>query len=30
MTAARLLPSLLLPPLLGLLGQWLFQLFDQK
>ncbi|HKT36447.1 MAG TPA: permease [Nitrospira sp.] len=30
MTAARLLPSLLLPPLLGLMGQWLFQLFDQK
>jgi uncharacterized protein len=30
MTAARLLPSLLLPPLLGLIGQWLYQLFDQK
>jgi hypothetical protein len=30
MTAARLLPSLLLPPLLGLVGQWLYQLFDQK
>jgi hypothetical protein len=30
MTAARLLPSLCLPPLLGLMGQWLFQLFDEK
>jgi uncharacterized membrane protein YraQ (UPF0718 family) len=30
MTASRLLPSLCLPPLLGLLGQWLYQLFDQK
>ncbi len=30
MTMARLLPSLLLPPLLGLMGQWLYQLFDQK
>lgn len=30
MTAARLLPSLFLPPLLGLLGQWLFHLFEQK
>ncbi|HKC96051.1 MAG TPA: permease [Nitrospira sp.] len=30
MTAARLLPSLLLPPVLGLIGQWLYQLFDQK
>ena len=30
MTAARLLPSLLLPPVLGLLGQWLFHLFEQK
>jgi uncharacterized membrane protein YraQ (UPF0718 family) len=30
MTAARLLPSLLLPPLLGLIGQWLYQFFDHK
>jgi uncharacterized membrane protein YraQ (UPF0718 family) len=30
MTAARLLPSLLLPPLLGLIGHWLYQLFNQK
>jgi uncharacterized protein len=30
MTAARLLPSLLLPPLLGLIGQWLYQWFEQK
>ncbi|HKY70934.1 MAG TPA: permease [Nitrospira sp.] len=30
MTAARLLPSLCLPPLLGLMGQWLYQLFEQK
>jgi uncharacterized membrane protein YraQ (UPF0718 family) len=30
LTAARLLPSLLLPPLLGLIGQWLFRLFDQE
>jgi uncharacterized protein len=29
-TVARLLPSLFLPPLLGVVGQWLFQLFDDK
>jgi hypothetical protein len=28
MTAARLLPRLLLLPLLGLMGQWLYQFFD--
>jgi uncharacterized membrane protein YraQ (UPF0718 family) len=30
MTASRLLPSLFLPPLLGLVGEWLFQFFDHK
>lgn len=30
MTLARFLPGLFLPPLLGLLGQWLFDLFSRK
>jgi uncharacterized protein len=30
MTAARLLPALFIPPLLGLIGEWLFRLFGGK
>ena len=30
MTFARLLPGLLLPPALGWIGQWLFDLFNRK
>lgn len=30
MTWSRLLPGLLVPPLLGFLGQWLYDLFDRK
>ena len=30
LTLARLLPGVLLPPLLGLLGQWLYLLFKEK
>jgi uncharacterized membrane protein YraQ (UPF0718 family) len=30
MTLARLLPGLFLPPMLGLLGQWLFAVFNRK
>jgi uncharacterized membrane protein YraQ (UPF0718 family) len=30
MTLARLLPGLLLPPVLGLVGQWLFAVFNRK
>lgn len=30
MTLARVVPGLFLPPMLGLLGQWLFDLFNRK
>jgi hypothetical protein len=30
LTLARCLPALFLPPLMGMLGQWLFNLFTKK
>ena len=30
LTLARLIPALLLPPLLGLVGQWLFRFFEAR
>ena len=30
LTLARLIPALLLPPLVGLAGQWLFRLFEAR
>ena len=30
MTLARVLPVLFLPPVIGLVGQWLFELFNRK
>jgi uncharacterized membrane protein YraQ (UPF0718 family) len=30
MTLSRLLPGLLLPPFLGWIGQWLYDIFDRK
>jgi uncharacterized membrane protein YraQ (UPF0718 family) len=30
MTLSRLLPGLLVPPLLGWIGQWLYDLFDRR
>jgi uncharacterized protein len=30
MTLSRLVPGLLIPPLLGWIGQWLYEVFDRK
>ena len=30
MTWSRLVPGLLIPPLLGLIGQWLYEFFDRR
>jgi hypothetical protein len=30
LTLARFIPALLLPPLLGLVGQWLFRFFNTR
>lgn len=30
MTFSRLVPGLLIPPLLGWMGQWLYEIFDRK
>lgn len=30
MTLSRLVPGLLIPPVLGWMGQWLYELFDRK
>jgi uncharacterized membrane protein YraQ (UPF0718 family) len=30
MTLSRLIPGLLIPPLLGWIGQWMYEIFDRK
>ncbi|HEX2056133.1 MAG TPA: permease [Nitrospiraceae bacterium] len=30
MTLSRLIPGLLIPPLLGLMGQWVYEMFERK